>query len=123
VRAGLRRTITFQHADHDGRLSALLLDPTVEDTLREAILRTPTGNHLALEPQLSRDIVAAVDRALKGARAAGASDGVVPVLLTNPEIRPHLRQLLQHQQPDVAVLSFLELAPDAEVRTVGHIRV
>jgi type III secretion protein V len=123
VRAGLRRAITFQHADQRGRLSALLLDPTVEDTLREAIFRTPAGNHLALEPQLSRDIVAAVDRALKGARAAASSESAAPVLLTNPEIRPHLRQLLQHQQPDVAVLSFLELAPEAEVRTVGHVRV
>jgi len=124
VRGALRRTITFQHADQSGRIGALLLDPLIEDTIRDAIHRTPSGNHLALEPQLSRDIRAAIDRALATARgAADQPTTVAPVLLTVPEIRPYVRRLVENQEPPVAVLSFLELAPEAEVRTLGHVRV
>jgi type III secretion protein V len=123
VRAALRRTITFQHADGDGRISALLLDPLIEDTIRDAIHRTPTGNHLALEPQLARDIQAAIGRAASAARQDDGNGAVAPVLLTNPAIRPFVRRLIEQQEPALAVLSFLELAPEAEVRTLGHVRV
>jgi type III secretion protein V len=129
VRAALRRTITFQHAGGDGRINALLLDPLIEDTIREAIHRSPTGNHLALEPQLARDIQAAIGRAASAARSGdgnggnGGADPIAPVLLTNPSIRPFVRRLIEQQEPALAVLSFLELAPDAEVRTLGHVRV
>ncbi|MEA2697284.1 MAG: type secretion protein [Myxococcales bacterium] len=127
VRGALRRTITFQHADQNGRIAALLLDPLIEDTIRDAIHRTPAGNHLALEPQLSRDIRAAIGRALASARGADQTTATAPapapVLLTVPEIRPYLRRLVENQEPPVAVLSFLELAPEAEVQTLGHVRV
>ena len=121
VRVSLRRTITFQHADGNGRINALLLDPLIEDTIREAIHRTATGNHLALEPQLSRDIQAAIRRALSAARTG--SDATAPVLLTNPAIRPFVRHLIEQQEPSLAVLSFLELTPEAEVHTLGHVQV
>ncbi|HEY2902856.1 MAG TPA: flagellar biosynthesis protein FlhA [Polyangia bacterium] len=123
VRAALRRTITFQHADSDGRISALLLDPLIEDTIHDAIHRTPTGSHLALEPQLAHDIQAAIGRAASAARQDDGHGAVAPVLLTNPAIRPFVRRLIEQQEPTLAVLSFLELSPEAEVRTLGHVRV
>src|SRR4029079_11531916 len=81
ARAALRRTITFQHARGGGVLAAWMLDALIEDTIRESIHKTPTGSYLALEPQLSRDIVAAVGRAV-GPREAG-TDTAGAVLLTN----------------------------------------
>ena len=57
VRAALRRAITFQHVRAGGVLPAYMLDGLIEDTIRDAIHKTPTGSYLALEPQLSRDIV------------------------------------------------------------------
>jgi type III secretion protein V len=119
VRAALRRTITFQHARAGGVLAAYMLDGLIEDTIRDAIHRTPTGSTLALEPQLSRDIVAAVSRALgpEGA-AAGALDFV---LLTNAEIRRYVRRLVETEHPNLAVLSYQELAPEAEIRPLGRI--
>jgi type III secretion protein V len=115
VRAALRRTITFQHARGGGVLSAFMLDGLIEDTIRDAIHKTPTGSYLALEPQLSRDIVNAVSRALGPSADAGI------VLLTNAEIRRYVRRLVETEHPALAVLSYQELAPEAEIRPVGRI--
>jgi type III secretion protein V len=117
VRGALRRTITFQHAG-GGVLTAFMLDALIEDTIRDAIHRTPTGSYLALEPQLSRDIVTAVGRAL-GPAGTGAPSGTV--LLTNAEIRRYVRRLVETEHPDLPVLSYQELAPEAQIRPVGRI--
>jgi len=116
ARAALRRTITFQHADAGGALAAYTFDPLIEDTIRGAIHKTPTGSHLALEPQLSRDIVNAVGRAL-------GAEGTKPpfVLLTSAEIRRHVRRLVEIDHPSLCVLSYQELAPEAELRPLGCI--
>jgi type III secretion protein V len=118
VRASLRRTITFKHARGGGVLAAYMLDGLIEDTIREAIHKTPTGSYLALEPQLSRDIVAAVGRALGPAHAASTTGAV---LLTNAEIRRYVRRLVEAEHPDLPVLSYQELAPEAEIRPLGRI--
>jgi type III secretion protein V len=118
VRGALRRTITFQHAG-GGVLTAFMLDALIEDTIREAIHKTPTGSYLALEPQLSRDIVMAVGRAVGPAGGAGAPAGTV--LLTNAEIRRYVRRLVETEHPGLPVLSYQELAPEAQIRPVGRI--
>jgi type III secretion protein V len=121
VRAALRRAITFRHVRPGGVLPAYLLDGLIEDTIRDAIHKTPTGSYLALEPQLSRDIVGAVTRALGPDLAAG---GALPfVLLTNAEIRRYVRRLVETVHPDLAVLSYQELAPEAEIRPLGRISI
>ena len=120
VRAALRRAITFQHVRAGGILSAYMLDGLIEDTIRDAIHRTPTGSYLALEPQASRDIVAAVSRAL-GPEGAGVPPAFV--LLTNAEIRRYVRRLVETEHPTLAVLSYQELAPEAEIRPLGRISI
>lgn len=117
VRASLRRVITHKHAGDGGVLAAYLLDPMIEDTIRDAIQKTPTGSYLALEPQLSRDIVAAVGRAV------GPDGPSRAVLLTGAEIRRYVRRLVETEHPDVAVLSFQELAPEAQIRPIARISV
>jgi type III secretion protein V len=117
VRAALRRVITHQHAGDGGVLAAYLLDPMIEDTIRDAIQKTPTGSYLALEPQLSRDIVAAVGRAV------GPDGPSRAVLLTGAEIRRYVRRLVEAEHPGVAVLSFQELAPEAQIRPIARISV
>jgi type III secretion protein V len=116
VRAALRRVITYRYAGDGGALAAYLLDPMIEDAIRESVQRTPTGSYLALEPQLSSDIVAAVGRAV-GPGAAGA------VLLTGAEIRRYVRRLVETEHPNLAVLSFQELAPEAQIRPIARISV
>jgi len=117
VRAALRRAITYRFAGDGGALAAYLLDPMIEDAIREAVHKTASGSYLALEPQLSSDIVAAVGRAL----GPGAQGGAV--LLTGAEIRRYVRRLIETDHPDLAVLSFQELAPEAQIRPIARISV
>ncbi len=116
VRAALRRTITHRYAGDGNALAAYLLDPMIEDAIRDAVQKTATGSYLALEPALSQDIVAAVGRAV-GPTATGA------VLLTGAEIRRYVRRLIETEHPNLAVLSYQELSPDAQIRPVGRITV
>jgi type III secretion protein V len=130
ARAARRRAITFQHAG-DGPLGALLLDPMIEETLRESIHKTATGCYLALDPQISSDILAAIAGALRAlpdavAAAARTPAGRMtarPVILTTADIRRHVRHLVAHHHPDLAVLSHQDLAPEAQVQTLGRVTV
>ncbi|HVZ89277.1 MAG TPA: FHIPEP family type III secretion protein, partial [Polyangia bacterium] len=117
VRAALRRTITHRYAGDNGALAAYLLDPMIEDAVRDAIQKTPTGSYLALEPQLSQEIVAAVGRAIGPGGTAGA------VLLTGAEIRRYVRRLIETEHPNLPVLSFQELVPEAQIRPIARISV
>jgi type III secretion protein V len=117
VRGALRRAITHRYAGDSGALAAYLLDPVIEEAIREAVQRTATGSYLALEPQLSSDIVAAVGRAVGPGAGGGA------VLLTGAEIRRYVRRLIETDHPNLPVLSFQELAPEAQIRPIARISV
>jgi type III secretion protein V len=115
VRRALCRQITFKYSNPDGSVGVFFLDAMIEETVREAIRKTATGAHLALEPELSHDIVRAVGSAV--------ADVASPVLLTTGDIRRHLRSLLESEQPQVAVLAHQELMPEAKLHTLGRISV
>jgi type III secretion protein V len=118
VRAALRRQITAQHVGPRGTLGVYLLDPMIEEAVREAIRKTPTGTYLALEPELARDIVRAAGKAFTS--AAGESP---PVVITGADIRRFVRRLLEVDHPGVAVLSHQELTPEAKLQPLGRVRV
>jgi type III secretion protein V len=115
VRAALRRQITFAYAGGSGVLHAYFLDPIVEDTVREAVHHTAGGGTLALEPELSSDIVKAVGRAV--------ADNSAPVIVTAADIRHHVRCLVETEHPKVVVLSYQEIEPDVKLQPLGRITV
>jgi len=121
VRGALRRAITYRHATPEGVLPVFLLDPMIEEAVREAIHKTASGSYLALEPQISRDIVAAVGRTVVGAPEQASS--TPPVLLTSADIRRYVRRLVESEHPELAVLAYPELAPEARLQPLGHVRV
>ncbi|MBX3252015.1 MAG: type III secretion system export apparatus subunit SctV [Myxococcales bacterium] len=112
VRAALRPQITHRHA-RDGALSVFLLDPMIEETVRDGVQRSASGGtYLALPPDVARDVVGAVRRACP-------EGGVV---LTQTDVRRFLRRLLEVELPKVVVLSHQELDPHVEVRPLARIQ-
>src|SRR6185369_4766396 len=97
VRAGLRRQITAKHVGPTGALAVHLLDPMIEETIRESVHKTTTGSYLALEPALSRDILGAVGKAIAGRHE---------IILTSADVRRYVRRLVETEHPQVAVLSY-----------------
>jgi len=115
ARASLRRQITYQYTGPDGSVGVFFVDSMIEETVREAIRKTGTGSHLALEPQLASDIVKAVERTVTGATK--------PVIVTAADIRRHLRGLVENEQPEVAVLAYQELSPESKLQTLGTVSI
>jgi type III secretion protein V len=116
VRAQLRRALTFRLTRGAMQLGVVLVDPTIEDTIRRAIQRTPAGAFLTLPPAAARDVVAALRRAGSEASAQGGA----PVFLTQPDIRRFMRKLLEPELPDAAVVSFAELLPEVTLRPLAR---
>ncbi len=104
-RQALARQLSWQHASN-GPLLAWLVDPAVEETLRQA---GPAGG---VSPDQAHAIVEGVRKAARQGRA---------VLLASPDVRRTLRRLVEGTFPEVAVLTFAELDPEVQVRPVGRV--
>jgi len=114
VRASLRRQVTYRHA-RDGVLAVYLLDPAIEEAIRDSIQRTATGSYIAMPPDMARDVVEAVRR-----ETGDSAEGQACVL-TQADVRRFTRRLLEVELPDLVVLSYQELAPEVTVQPLARI--
>lgn len=115
VRAQLRRAITFRLTRGVSQLGVVLIDPTIEDTVRRAVTRTTAGAFLTLPPAAARDVVASLKRASDEAGANGR-----PVFLTQPDIRRFMRKLIETELPAATVVSFAELLPEVTLKPLAR---
>ncbi len=117
VREALSLQIAHHYSGMSKRLSVVLLDPVVEDTIRSAITHVTRGSYLALEADIRRSILDSVQEVIQPVAEAG----VRPVILTNVEIRRYVRKLIDSEFFGVPVLSFEELPGDLAIQPVGRI--
>jgi type III secretion protein V len=107
ARAALREPIV-EASLHDGVLRVHRVDPLIEDAVRDAVRACSPGQALPLPAELARDIVRA------GARARAEHAGA-QVLVTQPELRRALWQLLAPELRGIRVLSYAELPTGVRV--------
>ncbi len=112
VRSAMRRAITKQYQDEEGKLPVIVLDHQLEELLSGAVQRTDHGVFLSLEPGLAQRVLAALSRAAE----AVSLQNLVPVVLTAPGLRLPLRKLTERVLPSVAVLSHNEV--EGPIRTL-----
>ena len=115
----LARTLCRQHAEPDGSLHVITLDPQLEEYVAGAIEHGDRGSFLRLSPEMSEPITGSLTGALE--RLVGA--GHAPVVLTSPQIRLQVRRLLENAVPGVVVLSYNEVARGVVVESAGVARV
>jgi type III secretion protein V len=119
VRSGLRRYITHKYAGSGNQLAVYLLDPEIEEMIRNAIRRTDKGNYLALEPEITQEIVEAVGKEIAshpfppGARP--------PVILTTADIRRYFRKIIELEFPQLSVLSYQELSENLRIQPIARV--
>ncbi|PNU21135.1 flagellar biosynthesis protein FlhA [Geothermobacter hydrogeniphilus] len=116
VRGALARSISDRYAVDGKNLNLITLDREIEETLHNAIHTSQEGSYLALEPGLAHNIIERLSDLV-----AGAGGGNVPVLLTAPTIRPHVKRLTERYLPQLVVLSHNEIAPQMMVRSLGTV--
>jgi type III secretion protein V len=119
VRTCLSRYISYRFANEDGSLSVIVLHPTVEEQMRQAIRQTSGGTVLMLNPATSQQIAAQIRRVM--APYIDNEQHLSVVLLTSLELRPYLHKLTEVELGKVSVLSYQELVPTIRVNTLATV--
>ncbi len=119
-RAALAPTITRQFAGPDESLHVFVLDPVLEQHLLDKARSGELNpNTLGLEPNRAEKVLKEAERLSKKLIGAGRA----PVLLTSPVLRPTLFNFLSPMVPDLSVLSYNDLVPEAQVEVVDQLKI
>jgi flagellar biosynthesis protein FlhA len=117
ARARMGRNVIAPYLDARGKLYAVILEPATEQRLSQALLAANQGGGLGIAPNEASTLVDQLGKATQENMAAGHD----PVLLTTAALRRSLRQITSRFYPDLAVLSYSELAPGIDVEVAGTI--
>jgi len=115
VRGDLGRYLAFEAAGGQSHLDAILLDPGVEQSIRQCIKPTPAGNYLAMPPEHA---MALTDRI---AEMAGDASREGVALVTSMDIRRYVRKMIEARLDWLRVYSFQELGNLVELRPIGRV--
>lgn len=119
VRQSLSTQITRQYADDNDLIKVITTSPEMENVITTNIQQTEHGNYLALDPQVQEKIIKNIYKEVEKASLQNEQ----LVVLCSPTIRMYVKQLLERNLPQVAVLSYNELEPDVQVQSVGVVNV
>ena len=117
VRSSLKRYISYKHSGSQNILAAYLLTPDTEETVRKAIRQSSGGSYLALEPAMSKRILAALKENVGDLSQVPHK----PVLLTAMDVRRYIKKLIEIELPMLPVLSYQELTEDITVQPLAKI--
>jgi type III secretion protein V len=114
TRVALRRQISH-HVAPQGRMQALMLQPQLEELLRQAVRVSGGVSQLALEPETARRVCDAIVGAI-GRHKPSA-------LVTAIDVRWHVRKLIEPECFDTPVLSYHELMPTLQLDVLDRVPV
>lgn len=117
VRSRLARQLCDSNTDASGVLPLVTLSPDWEHSFIEALVGDGEERQLAMPPSRLQEFIS--DIRDKFDELAG--QGITPVLLTSPAIRPYVRSVIERFRPQTIVMSQNEIHPKARIRTVGQI--
>lgn len=119
VRQALSRQISGQFTKENEPLKVVTVSGSTEKKLADSIQQTEHGNYLALGADDTQAFFDSAAKELSQLKTANQT----PVILCSPAVRMYVRQLIERYLPDVAVLSYNELEPDIEVRSLGVVNI
>ncbi len=115
VRQAMRRTIVRPLLNANGELPVHFLDTALERAVEQAVEHGENTSHLNLAPQK-------VSELLDAARSAANQGQGSWTLLTSSVARSFVRQLLEANHPQVAVISHGEVPPATRVVSLGVLK-
>ncbi len=117
VRSRLARQICSANKAAAGYVPLIALSPKWEQAFLDALHGEEASKQLAMAPSMIHEFVAEVSTAYEEA----AKQGEMPVLLTSPGIRPHVRSIVERFRSQTVVMSQNEIHPQAKLKTIGTI--
>lgn len=118
VRIALKRTITRKFCEN-GQIKVITLDSEVEKVILSSLTRSEQGIYLALSPDVIQRIIGQLSELL----GKFSSFSQTPVILTSHVIRLYFYRMMEQFYPNVAVLSFSEIASDVQIQALGNIQL
>jgi flagellar biosynthesis protein FlhA len=117
VRSRLARQLCAANLGPDGNLPLLTLSPAWERDFAEAMIGEGGDRHLAMAPSRLQQFITGIQQGFENA----AQMGELPVLITSPGIRPHVRAIIERFRPQTVVMSQNEVHPRVRLKTIGSI--
>ncbi|WP_159599331.1 flagellar biosynthesis protein FlhA [Agromyces humi] len=119
ARAALGPAVAAQHIT-DRKLTVVTIDPMLEQQMLEGLRPTDQGTQILLGPESVARVLDSVNRTLDAAEA----EGLNPVVVCAPPLRPAVRRMIAAQKHGVTVLSYSEATASGNITidTVGVIR-
>jgi flagellar biosynthesis protein FlhA len=115
VRQALRRTIVRPLLNANGELAVHFLDTALERAIEQAVEHGENASHLNLPPQK-------VSELLEAARLSANQGHGSWTLLTSAVARAFVRQMLEANHPQIAVISHGEVPPGTRVVSLGVLK-
>jgi flagellar biosynthesis protein FlhA len=123
VRAALKRTILSLISPDSKTLDLFVLSSELDNILRNAIAQVQAQN-----PQTSLDevpidpnLLAQLQQNLPNIAQQMMQQGLVPILLVSPTVRPMMGKFARAFARDLIVLSFNEVADDYKINAIGNL--
>lgn len=116
VRPALGRMMMQQLTQVGNDLSVMTLDAGLEQQLHN-ILQQSKEHGLAIEPNLAEQLLGN----LQGTSERLAEQGIPPVLVVSPGIRPWLAKMVKNRIPGLVVLGYNEIPDEQGIQVVSTI--
>lgn len=117
VRARLGRQICHQNSNANDQLLLVTLSAHWEQAFAESLIGDGDEKSLTMPPSQLQDFIKSVRETYEKFGAQGLN----PVLLTSPGIRPYIRSVIERFRPQTVVMSQNEIHPKAQIKTLGSI--
>ncbi|MEA4839117.1 MAG: flagellar biosynthesis protein FlhA [Rhodospirillaceae bacterium] len=117
VRSRLARQISEANSSDAGYIPLVTMSPEWEQAFIDSLQGNGEERQLVMPPSQLQEFITKVRQTFE----RFAMQGVSPVLLTSPAIRPYVRSIVERFRPSTVVMSQAEIHPKAKIKTMGQI--
>jgi flagellar biosynthesis protein FlhA len=117
VRNALAPRICDVYKNESSIIPVITLDPNIESRLEGSLQETEGGFRFALAPGDVGRILSATGVQIEKVKTTGE----VPIVICSPTIRSQFKRLTESNYHDLVVLSYNEVVPGIEIRSLGMI--
>lgn len=119
ARAGLSRSLALPYLNYNNQLEFIALHPSLENALIQSAKQTTQGILFDIAPDTCQRLIDSIKFQLDLANRQQKE----PVLMTDANIRPVFRRLIEKDLPMLPVLTMREIPSQVETELVGMVTI
>ncbi len=119
VRQALGRYIAHKYSHGSYIIACFFLDDSIEDLIRDAIRFNERGSYLAIDPNVSGELIDAI-RVFYSRHTHLKQE---PVVIVQMDVRRYVRSIIEKELPFMHVLSFQEVEAHVQFNSLGVIEL